>query len=73
MRSMPPAGLAVLDGADATYAVAYQPWWAVRAHLSVLAGASGQALACYDRAIALCPDLAARAFLAKKKANLLSS
>lgn len=69
----PAAGLAVLDTADPGHIASYQPWWAVRAHLSALAGATDQAIACFDRAIALCPDTAARAFLAKKKANLLSS
>ena len=69
----PAAGLAVLDTADPGHIASYQPWWAVRAHLSALAGATDQAIACFDRAIALCPDTAARAFLAKKKANLLLS
>jgi RNA polymerase sigma-70 factor (ECF subfamily) len=69
----PAAGLAVLDTADPRLVASYQPWWAVRAHLSALAGATDQAIACYDRAIALCPDPAARAFLAKRRANLLSS
>jgi len=69
----PAAGLAVLETADASFAAAYQPWWAVRAYLLWLAGASEQAIASYDRAIALCPDPAARAFLAKKRANLLPS
>lgn len=69
----PAAGLAFLDGVDPNLAAAYQPWWAVRAHLSALAGAFDQAIACYDRAIALCRDPAARALLAKKKARLLTS
>jgi RNA polymerase sigma-70 factor (ECF subfamily) len=69
----PAAGLAVLDTADPGLVASYQPWWAVRAHLSALAGAPGEAITCYDRAIALCADPAARAFLAGKKANLLSS
>lgn len=69
----PAAGLAVLQTADASLASAYQPWWAVRAHLLALAGAADQAIACFDRAITLCSDPAARAFLARQKANLLSS
>lgn len=69
----PVAGLAVLDEADAPSVAGYQPWWAVRAHLLSLAGEVDQAMACYGRAIALCPDPAARAFLAKGKHSLLSS
>ena len=69
----PAAGLVVLQTVDASLAAAYQPWWAVRAHLLAHAGATDQAIACFDRAITLCPDPAARAFLARKKVNLLSS
>ncbi len=64
----PAAGLAVLDGADPARSVAYQPWWAVRAHLLAAAGDHGAASAAYDRAIALSSDSAIRAFLAARKA-----
>lgn len=67
------AGLALLDEADRAHATGYQPWWAVRAHLLAAAGDGANAIAAYDRAIALSLDPAARAFLAGRKALLLSS
>ena len=66
----PASGLAVLDTADGAHAASYQPWWAVRAHLLSLAGSFDQAIACYDRAITLSPDPAARAFLEIRRAAL---
>lgn len=69
----PAAGLAVLAQADPAQAAVYQPWWAVRAHLTAANGDSATALAAYERAIALSHDPAARAFLARRRAMLLSS
>jgi RNA polymerase sigma-70 factor (ECF subfamily) len=69
----PAAGLAVLDTADPAHTVAYQPWWAVRAHLLAAAVDSAQAQAAYDRAIALSSDAAVRAFLARRKAALATT
>lgn len=58
--------------ADAARAAAYQPWWAVRAHALARSGAREAALAAYDRAAALSPDPGVRAFLAARRAALLS-
>jgi RNA polymerase sigma-70 factor (ECF subfamily) len=63
-------GLAVLDEADPARRAAYQPWWAVRAHLLAAKGDLAAASAAYERAIALSADPAIRAFLAGKKAAL---
>lgn len=69
----PAAGLEVLAQADPAHAAAYQPWWAVRAHLAAASGDPATALAAYDRAIALGQDPATRLFLARRRAALLSS
>jgi len=69
----PAAGLAVLAKADPGRAAGYQPWWAVRAHLLAARGELEGALAAFDRAIALSLDPAARAYLARRKALLLSA
>ena len=66
----PLAGLAVLDTADPARSVAYQPWWAVRAHLLAAKGEATAAAAAFDRAIALSSDPAVRTFLARRKAAL---
>lgn len=66
----PAAGLAVLDGVDRTHAAAYQPYFAVRAHLAAACADVETAAATYDRAIALTRDPAARLFLARRKARL---
>ena len=41
----PADGLAVLEQADPTHAIAYQPWWAVRAHLLAASSDTVSALA----------------------------
>ena len=66
----PEAGLALLDAIDPTRRRAYRPWHATRAHLLVQAGRLGDARQAYDKAIGLCDDPAARAFLAARKAKL---
>ena len=43
----------------------YQPYWAARAHLLAKLGRREEAVACYDRAIALESDPAAREFLVR--------
>jgi len=62
-------GLAVLDaiGQDAVFA--YQPYWAVRAHLLQLLGKVPEARHAYDRAIGLAEDPAIREFLMQKRGN----
>ena len=63
-------GLAVLDAIDQDAVSAYQPYWAVRAHLLQLLGKGPEAQHAYDRAIGLAEDIAVREFLLKKRANL---
>lgn len=58
----PAQGLALLDAVAG--AQAYQPWWAVRAHL--LAAAGQDATEAARQAIALAPDPAVRAWLAAR-------
>ena len=57
------AGLVMLDALDAASVDGYQPYWAVRAHLSRQAGRSDEAVGAFDRAIALADDPAIRDFL----------
>ena len=54
------AGLTALEALDAERVAAYQPYWAVRAHLT-------RAAADYDRAIGLAQDEATRRFLVAKR------
>jgi len=61
------AGLAVLDAIDQDAVSAYQPYWAVRAHLFQLLGKNSDAQHAYDRAIGLTEDPAVREFLLKKR------
>jgi predicted RNA polymerase sigma factor len=61
------AGLAVLDAIDQDAVSAYQPYWAVRAHLFQLLGKNSDAQHAYDRAIGLAEDPAVREFLLKKR------
>lgn len=63
----PESGLAILDAIEPELATAYQPYWAVRAHLLQRAGRKVEAAAAYDRAIGLTEDPAIREFLLKKK------
>jgi predicted RNA polymerase sigma factor len=60
-------GLAALDGIDADAISAYQPYWAVRAHLLQRLGKAPEALDAFDRAIGLTEDPAVRQFLLHKR------
>src|SRR5579864_3565716 len=54
--SGPEQGLAVLDALDRDVVSAYQPYWAVRAHLLQRLGRTADASDAYDRAIGLAED-----------------
>jgi predicted RNA polymerase sigma factor len=60
-------GLAVLDAIDQAAVSAYQPYWAVRAHLLQLLGKHTESQHAYDRAIGLAEDPAIRAFLLQRR------
>jgi len=60
-------GLAALDGIDTDAISAYQPYWAVRAHLLQRLGKAPEALDAFDRAIGLTEDPAVRQFLLHKR------
>src|SRR5262245_23912062 len=59
----PAAALALLEGIDRAAVAAYQPYWAVRAHLLRSLGRAAEAAEAYDRAIGLAVDPAVRRFL----------
>jgi RNA polymerase sigma-70 factor (ECF subfamily) len=61
------AALGELDAADPERVVAYQPWWAVRAHALRLAGRAEEARAAFTRALALTADPAVRRFLERRR------
>ena len=61
------AGLAALDGIDPDDISAYQPYWAVRAHLLQRLGKTSEALDAFDRAIGLTEDPAVRQFLLARR------
>lgn len=63
----PEAGFTVLDGIDLDAVSAYQPYWAVRAHLLQRLGEIREASDAYDRAIGLSEDSAVRNFLLQKR------
>jgi predicted RNA polymerase sigma factor len=63
----PEAGLAVLDGIELDAVSAYQPYWAVRAHLLQRLGKTPEAAHAFDRAIGLAEDPAVREFLLKRR------
>ena len=63
----PEAGLAVLDGIDPDAVSAYQPYWAVRAHLLQRLGKTPEAIDAFDRAIGLAEDPAVRRFLLQRR------
>ena len=63
----PETGLAVLDGIDPNDVSAYQPYWAVRAHLLQRLGKTPEALDAFDRAIGLAEDPAVRQFLLQRR------
>ena len=60
-------GLAVLDAIDKDAVSAYQPYWAVRAHLLQGLGKGPEAQHAYDRAIGLAEDPAVREFLIQRR------
>jgi predicted RNA polymerase sigma factor len=60
-------GLAVLDAIDKDAVSAYQPYWAVRAHLLQRLGKGLEAQHAYDRAVGLAEDPAVREFLIQKR------
>ena len=64
------AGLAALDGIDPGSVSAYQPYWAVRAHLLRRLGKTPEALDAFDRAIGLTEDPAVRQFLLQRRAKV---
>ena len=61
------AGLAASDRIDKDDISAYQPYWAVRAHLMQRLGKTPEALDAFDRAIGLTEDPAVRDFLLQKR------
>jgi predicted RNA polymerase sigma factor len=63
----PHAGQAVLDGIDPDDVFAYQPYWAVSAHLLQRLGKMSEAADAFDRAIGLAKDPAVRQFLLQKR------
>lgn len=63
----PAAGLALLDQLDRATVAAYQPYWAVRAHLLRGVGRSAEACEAFDRAIGLTEDEAVRRFLLERR------
>jgi RNA polymerase sigma-70 factor (ECF subfamily) len=63
----PDAGLAVLDGIDPHDVPAYQPYWAVRAHLLQRLGKTSEAAHAFDLAIGLAEDPAVRQFLLQRR------
>jgi predicted RNA polymerase sigma factor len=63
----PEAGLAILDAIDTKVVTAYQPYWAVRAHLLRLLGRRREASHAFDLAIDLAQDPAVRHFLLQKR------
>jgi predicted RNA polymerase sigma factor len=63
----PEAGLAILDAIDVAVVSAYQPYWAVRAHLLQRLGRTPEAVNAYNRAIGLAEDPAVRQFLLQKR------
>jgi predicted RNA polymerase sigma factor len=63
----PGAGLELLDEIEAEAISAYQPYWAVRAHLLQKLGKAAEASVAYDRAIGLAEDPAVREFLLLKR------
>jgi RNA polymerase sigma-70 factor (ECF subfamily) len=61
------AGLAALNAIDPDDISAYQPYWAVRAHLLQRLGKTPEALDAFDRAIGLTEDPAVRQFLLQRR------
>lgn len=63
----PEAGLALLDQLEPDWVAAYQPYWAVRAHLLKLVKRDEEARRTYDTAISLAEDEAVRRFLLERR------
>jgi predicted RNA polymerase sigma factor len=63
----PEAGLALLDALEPAAVCAYQPYWAVRAHLLERLGDKPQAGEAFDRALGLTEDDAVRRFLLERR------
>ena len=61
------SGLAVLNSIDLNAVSAYQPYWAVRAHLLQRLGKTSEAASALDRAIGLSEDPAVRQFLLQRR------
>lgn len=61
------AGWALLQRLPADAVVSYQPYWALAAHLLEQSGRHREARAARERAIGLCEDDAARAFLLRQQ------
>jgi RNA polymerase sigma-70 factor (ECF subfamily) len=61
------AGLSMLDTLEGHAVVAYQPYWAVRAHLLQRLGRLAPAARAFDRAIGLTEDEAVRKFLLARR------
>ena len=68
----PEAGLAVLDAIEPEDVSAYQPYWAVRAHLLQRLGKTSEAAHAFDRAIGLTEDPAVKAVPAPKTGLIVS-
>jgi RNA polymerase sigma-70 factor (ECF subfamily) len=66
----PDPGLAACDALPAGAAHAYQPWWALRAHLLARLGRDAEARAAYERAAGLAQAPAVRAFLLGRRDRL---
>lgn len=66
----PATGLTLLDGIPTEATMNYQPYWALRGHLSQRLGQSSEAIAAYRRAVGLTEDTAVRAFLLAQLAAL---
>ena len=60
-------GMDLLDAIDGALVAAYQPYWAVRAHLLRSLGRAAEAAEAYDRAIGLAVDPATRQFLLARR------
>ena len=63
----PEAGLQLLDEIELEGVSAYQPYWAVRAHLLQKLGRTAEASDAYSRAIGLAEDPAVKEFLVEKR------
>ena len=63
----PESGLAVLNSIDLNAVSAYQPYWAVRAHLLQRLGKTSEAASAFDRAIGLSEDPPVRQFLLQRR------